>query len=377
MNSVFSQDLKKNELLIPYRDGNSFGLCDTLGIVKIQPFAEEITDFKINEDFSGKYIFKVNNRQKVINDKGNVLLENKEYDSISIVYFKYGIEIYKKKKVGVFLNGKEFIPCQYDRIQEVQNGSYEVFQNNKSGLINSSGDLIIPVKYYSIDVSEDMTDKSKTFIWTTSDKSGRKKEYSDAKITLDKEFSHAELSETFVEIPNHKITNDFRNNLFEIQKKYGYIRDIIENRLAIVQVSEVSERNRKVGVMNIINKNWVIHPEYNAIAYITNEHGKAIFELEKNHKYNFADEDLKQILPDDFDDSIKYNENIYLIKKDDKWGAKIFHTVYPYIPMKYKSINLTKTIKINDDWTFTIFEIELENGKKGYIGENGIEYFRN
>ena len=41
----FSQN---NNPLIPYRDGNLWGFCDTLGNVKVKPLYKEIKDFNIN-----------------------------------------------------------------------------------------------------------------------------------------------------------------------------------------------------------------------------------------------------------------------------------------------------------------------------------------
>ena len=381
INSLFSQNLKKNELLIPYRDGKLWGLCDTLGVIKVKPFADETFDFKINDNFSGKYFFRVNNIQKIIDNNENVLLENKEYDSISIQYFNSGIEVYKKKKVGVVLNGKEIIPCMYDRINEIQNGSYEVVKNDKYGLINSFGKMIIPVKYYAIDFSEKMNTSTDKFIWEAFYKSRKKPDYFyDAIISTNKSLL-SELPNVLVEKTQQQINDKTRNNLIEIHKKYDYVRQIIDGRLAIVEnpndsVTEIEEM-KKVGVINIITKKEIIPLDYTGISYITNEKGKAIFVLSKNNKSNFADEDLKQILPTNFDDAINFNENVYFIKKDNKWGVKIFHTVYPYIPTKYKSIDLAKTIRINKNWAFNIFEVELENGKKGFVGENGVEYFKN
>lgn len=380
-NSLFSQNLKKNELLIPYRDGKLWGLCDTLGVVKVKPFADEVLDFKINDDFSGKYTFRVNTINKIIDNKENVLLENKEYDSISIQYFNSGIEVYKKKKVGVVLNGKEIIPCIYDRINEIQNGSYEVIKNDKYGLINSFGKMIIPVKYYAIDFSDKMNTDSDKFIWQASYKSRKKVDYFYDDIRRRNEPLYSELGNTFVKKSQQQINDETRNNFSEIHKKYDYIREIIDGRLAIVENPNNSattiEEMKKVGVISIINKKEIIPLDYTGISYITNEKGKAIFVLSKNNKSIFADEDLEQILPTDFDDVINYNESVYIIKKNNKWGAKIFHTVYQYIPIKYKSINLARTIRINKHWSFNIFEVELENGEKGFVGENGVEYFKN
>lgn len=381
ISSLYSQNTKK-ELRIPYRVGNLWGLCDTLGVVKIKPFADEISYFKINENFEGKYIVRVNNTQKIIDNEANILLENKDYDSISIVYFDHAIEVYKKGKVGVFINGRELIPCQYDGIHETQNGSYKVFKNDKIGLINSSGKLIIPIEYYSLNLSEKMQNKADKFIWTAITKSGKRKEYFDDKIITKNILSLIEVQPNISEESNHKIINDLniKNNLNEILKKYYYARDIIEGKFVIVENENVSaktiEESKKVGVVRIIDKQEIIPLEYSGISYITNEHGKSIFEVRKNNLSNFIDENKKNISPINFDDSMKYNESIYIIKKDNKWGAKIFHTNYPYIPIKYESIDLVKTITINKNWSFNIFEVELNN-KKGYIGENGVEYFKN
>ena len=50
--NIFSQKTKKQELLIPYRDGNLWGLCDTLGIVKVKPLCSLASHVLKKDDYS-------------------------------------------------------------------------------------------------------------------------------------------------------------------------------------------------------------------------------------------------------------------------------------------------------------------------------------
>ena len=124
--SLFSQNKIKSSLLIPYRDGNLWGFCDTLGVVKVKPFANDIINFSIGNNAKGKYVIKnTNDKISVIDEKKAIILPpTNAYDSIKVSADYEEIAIFKNGKMGLFTNMKELIPPVYDRITLKSKYSY-------------------------------------------------------------------------------------------------------------------------------------------------------------------------------------------------------------------------------------------------------------
>ncbi|MPT34729.1 MAG: hypothetical protein E2604_06495, partial [Flavobacterium sp.] len=141
--TVFSQHTKKNELLLPYRDGNLWGLCDTLGKVKVKPFTTGMVDFVTTPpNFNGKYVIQKNGKISIIDQHKKKLLAEMNLDSVRMSLFSYDIFAYKNNKMGVIRDFNVFIPVEYDEVSSVSNESYQVRKGTKKGLINSKGKWI-------------------------------------------------------------------------------------------------------------------------------------------------------------------------------------------------------------------------------------------
>ena len=153
--------------LVPYRDGKKWGYSDTMGKIVIAPKYDRADIFNYKETFrwSLKPVGTVVVDEKIlaIDEKGQVLVPGK-YESIEVTYTKDGIIFVvsnAKGKKGLFAKGKEILPCVYDDITPAPNDSYQL-QQNKVGLVNSQGKILIPLKYDYIYEGE----KNKAeFIW--------------------------------------------------------------------------------------------------------------------------------------------------------------------------------------------------------------------
>lgn len=64
-----------------------------------------------------------------------------------------------------------------------------------------------------------------------------------------------------------------------------------------------------------------------------------------------------------------------LLTKKGKVGRKLFFSSYPVIEPKYDFIERYHFFGINEHWQFEIFIVKIGNNE-GYVGENGVEYFR-
>ncbi|MGX7668608.1 WG repeat-containing protein [Flavobacterium pedocola] len=374
---TYGQTQKTQEdtkILIPYRVKNLWGLSDTLGNIKVQPAYKEIKDFHIayNKKRSSRYVVKTNKNYFVINRSKKVFLpETNTYDSILISRSDINqFYVFKKGKAGLYTNGKELIPCLYDEIHPTHNSSFVVKKGKFAGLLNSSGKTIIPVEYDRIHPSYEDKDQNKPqFIWKAKG-FFTDKEFSDVKVK--KTSQESESSAGMVELMDAKEADlDIDAIAHKLGKIYRFVDVDRYRKFAFVG------KDKKTGVIDLRTESFIINPEYDYIMFSGEDHDKKIFEVVNNKKYGLVKEGNIFLLPVEYDKiTSSYELGALLLKKDNKTGLYIFNTSYPFIPAKYEAIKKSMPIQINDTWQFGLFKVETEKGE-GYVGENGIEFFKN
>lgn len=374
---LYAQKPSTSEVLIPFREKKLWGLSDTLGNLKVKPIYKEIKSFfidKQNDEFISRYVVKTNKSYFVINkDKKVFLPEANTYDSIQIsTYYPNHFWVFKKGKTGLYHKNKEIIACLYDEILPAANGSYRVKKSDLMGLINASGKLIIPTQYQYIrptwddDETEEGEEKENPnkFIWIAESSKGVKKFY-DTKVP---ETSVATATIYEKRLGSETISGD-SDNYDIIQKKLLETYDKVEinDFLKIAYVT----KNGKKGVVDLTSNQEIINLIYDDVVYDNTNKKIRIFKAKRNGKYGLIQDGNKAILNCEFDD---IDEN-HVLTKDNRKGVFVFNTIYPYIKPKYLTLKAIEPISISDYWQFGLFEVTTEKGK-GYVGENGVEFFK-
>lgn len=363
-----------NKVLIPFRDKNLWGLSDTLGKVLVKPFAKEIKDFIITRDgeFNSRYVVKTNKTYYVINKNKTVFLpENNLYDSIALnKYFPNHFWIWKKGKIGLYHNNKEIIPCDYDKVKPVSNESYLVKKNELYGLINSQGKLIIPIEYVKIRASWDEADeKNPKFVWVAKGLFVEKKFY-DTRIVSKENIDYGdivgikEMGEQLLEEPN----------LTKIKQELLTIYDEVE----IDQYNELIyvKKAGKKGVVDFNSKQEMIAPLYDEVSSFAYDRDEKVFKVKLQNHFGLVKTGNKIMVEPEFDAIENDRESgLCVLTKDNKKGAVVFNTIYPYIKAKYKDIKSKEAVYVSKTWQFGLFEVTTEKCK-GYVGENGVEFFK-
>lgn len=370
--NLLAQTSKKHQLLLPFRDGNLWGFCDTLGSVKVKPAFNKIENFAINKNFYGKYVVRSKNKISVIDQYRKVLLaETDGYDSIIVTESDRETAVFKNGKMGVLKNFKPFIPAEYDRINLKGNGSYTVKIGELQGLINSEGKLIIPVEYKYISQSYDKEDKNNTqYVWEAEGVFVTKKFYDKIYTQDSDEVGPPSMIGVQEGRPRSEKIKEMQKRLLD---QYDDVQFYESQNFIIVT------KNGKKGILSYPDEKIIFNLEYDDIEHLGDEKEKKVFRLQKNKKSGILREDKKVILPMDYDEiSYEYDfGRYYVLKKDGKEGVFLMNTVYKPISAKYKTIRKVKSLSINDSWEFGLFEVETTDGKKGIVGENGKEYFKN
>lgn len=140
---IFPLSAQKKMSLIPYRNGEKFGFCTSDKKLVIPCKYDEVSLF--NEDLAA---VKSDEYWGVINKKGDVVVQI-EYSSIDfaadIIIARKGDDFSIYSKTGKPLNK---LTKKYDWFDSANHPSFIIItQNNKYGIVNSSGAEIVSPKY--------------------------------------------------------------------------------------------------------------------------------------------------------------------------------------------------------------------------------------
>ncbi|WP_378103708.1 WG repeat-containing protein [Chryseobacterium sp. sg2396] len=371
-----AQDLQE-ELLIPYRDNNLWGFCDSLGNIKVKPFASEIRDIKYNV-FTSKSRFVIkeeNSNYYVIDNLQKALIpKNNRYDSLQIRKFDQDeIYIYKNGKMGLYKNNKELIPCIYNDISAESNKSFIVKRDGYYGLINSSGKQIIPLEYKYITFSEKNNNSNSNFIWKAS-KEGmymncKMDEFFDTKIKADKESSPGEAGGMQDSSERIRVSNETVSKVEQyLADKYDSFRIDKNNNLIFV------EKGIFKGVLSLVDGKEIVKLNFDEVDLFMANGENSIFKVNKAGTYGLVC--LKRIVvPVNYEKINRTFEELNILINNHQQGF-FDEDSLKYVDAKYKKILNKTRINTGFNKSFNIYKILLDNGKEAYVGENGVEYFK-
>jgi hypothetical protein len=376
-NLLIAQGLQEKELLIPYRDNNLWGFCDSLGNIKVKPLASEIRDIKydvftpksrfvIKEENTNYYV--IDNLQKVLIPKNN------KYDSIQIRKFDWGeIYIYKNGKMGLYKDNKEIISCLYNDISTESNKSFIVKKDGHYGLINSSGKQIIPLEYKYITFSEKNNNSTSNFIWKDSTEgmcmNCKMDEFYDTKIKADKESYLREVGGMQDSSERIRVSNETISKVEQyLADKYDSFKIDKNNNLIFV------EKGISKGVLSLLDGKEIVKIDFDEVDLFVANGKNSIFKVNKTGKYGLVCLN-KGVVPVKYEKIDRTYEELNILINNNKQGFFDDNSL-KYVDAKYKSVS--KKIRINIDFnkSFYLYKILLDNGKEAYVGENGVEYFR-
>ncbi len=367
-NLFYSQ---KSKILIPFLEKNKWGFSDTLGVIKVKPFVDEMIPLFINEESKSRFKIKKNGRINIIDENlRNILPQNNSYQDV-FVNVERSIDIYYVKKnnnLGVFYYTKEIIPTQYDIITMGSNKSFVVYKNYKRGLYNSKGKMIIPPVFNYIGSSQSESDyKNGKYAWRAIDSNNVEHKYFD--IDIEKKKKNFDIP-----LPPPQNNNNFSQNTRVIDSlKNNHNKIEVLDWINIALINE----NGKWEAFDLIKQKLINNLKYDEIKYLTTIQGKHLFKIKNNSKYGISDSEGNNLLEISYDNIEIADWGIILIERNKRQGVfqRILST-YPNIEPKYLNIEKYYEIPVNKNWVFTLYKAKLENGNEIYVGENGIEYFR-
>jgi len=367
---LFSQN---NVALVPYRIGKQYALSDTLGKIIIKPQYDEIKSFgyyfnKKNRKLSdSRFAVKKNGKYFIVNYKNEIILKpDAKYDSIILDSEDCRIAyLFSNKKTGVFFENREIIPIQYDKISKEKNLSFIGTSEDKKILYNSRGKILLPLALYKY-ISYNGSENGKVSWYAKKNSDEKSSYFQDEIIEIDNKETSYYNNSTYQfpfekEIPNIEERKKRIGTKYKTRIEYSFMKRYIE-----------LEKDGLHTFYDLYNEQELFPLQYEKFSLIGADHNTILFSSKKNGKYGLINLDGKTILPEEYDE-ITLKDNKVILKKNNLYGLYILNTVYKPIVAKYnKIIKQYISIPVSENWQFSVF-------KKGndFIGENGIEYFKN
>ena len=368
------------EIVVPFRVGSKWGYSDTLGKIKIPAKYDTVPLFDYSTVYKGNHVIaivKFNKKSMAINEKGTVVVPPK-YDFINVIQqsAEIAFTVSSNRKFGVFTKGKELFPPIYDYMDITPYGHFKVHKGQKWGLISNDGKIVIPINY------DDLREKNasqpdivnwEAIIW------GKDREFITVKTNLQFDRPALTLPLEVEEISGYVSREDINKEADKARMEYELDSLRVDNYTGFVfkgkqQGIFLPAEAKKV---YLFSKPYTIHGIRYFSSYERNylkKHSAAYLIAVFNGKYGMINEKEEIVLPFEYD-HIEEKEGFFLLKRNGKVGFFIWNTHYPVIQPIFDEYVRKYDIPVNDKWSFILFKI-FKNGKPGFVGENGIRYFK-
>lgn len=388
-------------LMIPYRSGQLWGYCDTLGKEILKPQYDSVGFFDVWQGTAA--IFKQNGKYGLIDTRFSVVVaaNYEALQAIGIGWRKCLVLSVNGKKGMIDIKGDTVIPFIYDDLDlnYTRLGSVLLSKQGKWGAFNLANNQTIQPEYDRIEVAQYYRDIRGGHVGA---KAGQ---YFHIKpdgtvVPVDKVDKYAESlpdKSTLATLPpEQQLPEKIRNQLKLAEpalKDTAHITRILFNRPMGYTLGEhgyiLVEKNKKVAALSISSKR-IISDYYDDIVdllrfdivsmELTEEPAPPqpyyrLMLVKKDNKYGVVNERGKTVFPFVYDGFGTADSGHIITKQKKKQGAITLMTIYPPIPCKYDKINFERPVKVTNKWYFGIYQVTL-NGQTGYVGENGIEYFK-
>lgn len=363
-------------VMVPYRVMDKWGYADTLGKMLIKPQFDSIGIFYHNKTLNTALSwFEEKGKFGVMNHKGVVVLPP-NFTHIDLSEFR-GFEKAEDPFVAcngkgcgaLDFKGKMVLPFEYEAITTIPSISMLLVKKNGFwGLVSYKNALVIPIIYekvvhmwhgnyfeaykenkiYTIDINGNITKETENEDY----------EGDDAAPVVEDEGSDLPYSE---------------DNYSAFAQKLGY--DAIKNGPGAEFLITM-----KHGIFGLIDRNGkvIFTPQYNSILLWTDSKyikGGVLFFVKKGKYVGAVNKSNEVIWPFEYS-FIKSEDDIrYITYKNNKKGCFMPGTFYPPIPAVYDDLCFAYSLPVNSGWSFTLLKVK-KNGKWGFVGENGIEFFK-
>lgn len=277
--------------------------------------------------------------------------------------------------------GDIVIPVKYDQILDFQNKEAIVLLDGKQGIINTDGNIIIPLKYESIRHLQDQV-----YLWNDGYQSGLITNGRSINLPhntiikgVGSRYAIAYVGGT-IERPNGFLSDPiYKNGTWRLIDIYtGMVNESIS---ALEPPCVVSENMVAVRTMDMGGYYKYINlsgfPNINGAYNIAKEFNEGLAAVSYNAGYGYINKQGRMIIPPKYDDANKFSEGFAAVKMGDKWGY-IDNYGNPITSCKYDYAGAFHNgfAKVNIGCSISYYSnnhINIKGGKWGYINTKGEE----
>lgn len=248
------------------REGNLWGLMHVDGDLVVPPRFEQVAS---HDD--GIAMVRLNSKWGLIDARGEYVLKPK-YDDMGVLFWGGLLEVELRGKSG-FINrsGQVIVPLEYDWVSYWGDEYVVGAKNGRAGVTKLNGEVVIPLKYDDLDLEfDDMG-------WIAAKQDGR----------------WGYLT---------------RQNRWALAAKYEDAKTF-EADIARVKL------DGKWGLINT-NGDWVLKPAYDEIEFFSN----AVAVFRHNGKWGLLDQAGKVLLKPIYEELVN-DGSLLVFSKNGKWGA--------------------------------------------------------
>lgn len=381
-----------------YKD-NKWGVIDSTGNNVIDPSYKEmiiVPNSKIGV-FICTYDVDYNTgsyKTKALNDKNQEIFT--QYDKIepmqnidkngNVWYEKNVLKVQKNDKFGLIdLTGNEVIPIEYDEITVIRGieNSFKVKKDDKYGIVDGDGKTVIQAQYADIDVLG--KDNKSGFIIKNADGKYGIVDYSNAQILEAKYDSIEKVYGNDMYVVNlngkQKVVNKSGNDV--LTTGFDSIKQILANQENAV----IFVKSNKFGVMNTSGE-VVIESQYDSLE----ETKVGTFIASKDGKYGIININKEEKLPFEYN-SISFNEKADLyVAEDSNFNSKILNSnldvkasgilleineTKGYLKLRVDNVNKYYNFKFEEKSNIELLKgntlfLSKKDNKYGFVNKDGI-----
>ena len=396
---------KPCRLYIPYREGNLWGYCDTTGQVVLTPQYDSLGFFEGEATLAA--IFKKKDEYGVLNEQFTEVMRIKN-TCTDLWWDKYNHFVVVKSggKTGVLSSGYQMstyeeIPIEFDSVSfefMPQGGYIKVVQAGKWGLFRER-DQLAPTEFDELFSAADFQETAEL-----NGKIGRKKdryfrvapsgtqyELKDTSRRLSAMLTQQQYDAMHTDkVPSYtrdrlmKQTESLRSTkaiskiLFDrgvgfSEGRYEYILVEKDKKVALLDVTTGKIRSAFYDdIIGYIDSGPVTLTEGNTG---DTQHFFSILLVKKGKKYGIVSGNDQGTRPFTFDGFGEITSRAIVTRQNKKEGLINLYSSYPTIPCKYDKIRYHKQMRVDHRKRFAVYQVS-QNGKPGYVGENGVEFFK-
>jgi hypothetical protein len=349
----------QNQIMIPYVKNSKWGFSDIDKKILIAPQYDSVCFFErtiVNQKKISYAFAFLNKRVGIIDSQNKRLLPIQYLDLVRIYESDFFIAKNEQNKFGLISLTSVALPFEYELIRSIMNNSFLVKKNNKIGVVDFQGKIVIPVIYDQINFIDEDEEKQ-TCQWRVSNEKITEYVYTPIQENMDDSYSLGDVES--IQAIEDRVSKNKK------QPKDYDVKIPIDNE-------DYSFITRKDNLYGFLNEEYNVGflPKFEKLDFLTtyfdrNNKSNYFLTFKENNKKGLVSQTGATLLPAKYD-RIQSRYKFIEIISDEKKGI-YFISSNRFVEPKFTT--LEDYTELNE--AFIVVLVSEDNKNYYYIGENG------